>query len=166
MKIPSPSNRSVEPNTGPGVARSFVIQIAIPSPWRLPAPCIWKVTSICEDGQYLVAPDWGILGGIKTIQLVAVNGRRENSHPSCEGRSDVRRIYLYRKSETWPSHRTVGSRTGLLALLCLVQTRNTYFAYLNVGMAVSYQSLAVVNTSRRGSPKIMEFPFFFQDKEV
>lgn len=35
-----------------------------------------------------------------TIQLVADNGRRENSHPSCEGRSDVRRIYLRWHKET------------------------------------------------------------------
>lgn len=35
-----------------------------------------------------------------TLQLVADNGKRENSHPSCEGRSDVRRIYLWRRKET------------------------------------------------------------------
>lgn len=44
----------------------------------------------------------GVLAGdIMTLQLVADNGRRENSHPSCEGRSDVRRIYLWRRIETF-----------------------------------------------------------------
>ncbi len=43
----------------------------------------------------------GVLAGdIMTLQLVADNGKRENSHPSCEGRSDVRRIYLWRRKET------------------------------------------------------------------
>ena len=32
--------------------------------------------------------------GERTSQFVAVNGTREKSHPSCEGRSEVRRIYL------------------------------------------------------------------------
>lgn len=41
-----------------------------------------------------------LAGGIMTLQLVADNGKRENSHPSCEGRSDVRRIYLWRRKET------------------------------------------------------------------
>lgn len=41
-----------------------------------------------------------LAGDIMTLQLVADNGKRENSHPSCEGRSDVRRIYLWRRKET------------------------------------------------------------------
>ena len=35
-----------------------------------------------------------IKAGRLTSQLVAVNGKREKSQPSCDGRSDVRRIYL------------------------------------------------------------------------
>lgn len=43
----------------------------------------------------------GVLAGdIMTLQLVADNGKREYSHPSCEGRSDVRRIYLWRRKES------------------------------------------------------------------
>lgn len=57
----------------------------------------------------------------------------------------------------WPSYRTVGSRTDLLVLSCLVQNRSIYFACLNASMAVSHQLLVVPNSSRRGSPKIMEF---------
>jgi hypothetical protein len=30
-----------------------------------------------------------------TSQFVAVKGTRENSHPSCEGRSEVSRMYLF-----------------------------------------------------------------------
>lgn len=41
-----------------------------------------------------------LAGGILTLQLVADNGKRENSHPSCEGRSDVRRIYLWQRKDT------------------------------------------------------------------
>jgi hypothetical protein len=33
-----------------------------------------------------------------TSQFVAVKGTREKSHPSCEGRSEVRRMYLQQLS--------------------------------------------------------------------
>jgi hypothetical protein len=40
--------------------------------------------------------------GKHTSQFVAVKGTLENSHPSCEGRSEVSRMYLFPHQYTCP----------------------------------------------------------------
>jgi hypothetical protein len=71
---PSPSKRSVCPNTLPGFARSLVTQSAKPSPCRFPLPAIENSISIS--------------------QLLAVKGMRLKIQPDCEGWSAARRTYL------------------------------------------------------------------------
>lgn len=44
-----------------------------------------RPSDICPEAQYCP---------IHTSQFVAVRGTRENIHPSCDGRSEVKRIYL------------------------------------------------------------------------
>jgi hypothetical protein len=80
-----------------------------------------------------------IMGGIgRTSQFVAVKGTREKSHPSCEGRSEVRRMYLERKSAYNSSKELQDcGHTGLRVRLCFLQSQTIDFAYQNPGMAVS-----------------------------
>lgn len=74
-----------------------------------------------------------------TCQLVAVRGTREKSHPCCEGRSAVRRIYL---AQT-PVNKAPIEAHGVLKLTYQrgppypLRSRTSGFGNPNLGMAVA-----------------------------
>jgi hypothetical protein len=69
-----------------------------------------------------------------TSQFVAVNGTRENSHPSCEGRSEVSRMYLFPISML-ASNKASIRHTGLRAQWYFLQNQTIGSACLNPSRA-------------------------------
>lgn len=136
--MPSPSKLSVEPKTGPGVARCLVSQSANPSPCRWPDPWSLNSTSIYRLSDF--AHDIIIGGKVLTSQLVAVRGTRENIQPCWDCRSAVRRTYLPimfsdQSQQKYPNAQQ--EHTGRCESRCLLQNPTIGCACPSPGRAVS-----------------------------
>jgi len=131
--MPRPSNLSVEPKTGPPVARCFVSHKAMPSAWRLPLPWILNSNSICvratiRDHHFLKA-----LGTRKhTSQFVAVNGTFENIHPLWDGRSEASRMYLRGCGQRMAQIASRGTGAYLSALIIVSPPKSNHRLCISV----------------------------------